>query len=39
MAVSLGKRGGLARAQKLSKERRIEIAKLGAFKRWATSKK
>lgn len=29
-----GKKGGLARAQKLSKERRSEIAKIAADARW-----
>ena len=33
-AVSLGKRGGEARAQSLSKKRRGEIAKIAAEKRW-----
>ncbi len=33
-AVSLGKRGGKARAKSLSKERRSEIAKAAAAKRW-----
>ena len=33
-AVSLGKRGGKARAQSLSKKRRNEIAKHAAEKRW-----
>jgi hypothetical protein len=28
-AVAMGKKGGKARAAKLSKERRVEIAKLG----------
>jgi hypothetical protein len=33
-AVSLGKRGGKARAESLSKKRRSEIAKKAAAKRW-----
>ena len=33
-AVSLGKRGGDARAQSLSKKRRAEIAKKAAAVRW-----
>ncbi len=33
-AVSLGKRGGKARAVNMSAERRAEIAKLAAKKRW-----
>lgn len=33
-AVSLGKRGGKARAASLSKKRRSEIAKKAAAKRW-----
>ena len=37
-ASELGRRGGLvggkARAEKLSKKKRVEIAKLGAQKRW-----
>lgn len=33
-AVSMGKRGGKARAEKMSPERRREIAKLAAEKRW-----
>lgn len=33
-AVSLGKKGGLARARNLSKERLVEIAKMAAKKRW-----
>jgi len=33
-AVSLGKRGGKARAEALTKSRRAEIAKLAAAKRW-----
>ena len=33
-AVELGRRGGQARAAKLSKERRAEIAKKAAAARW-----
>lgn len=33
-AVSLGRRGGKARAAKISKERRAEIAKKAAKSRW-----
>jgi len=33
-AVSMGKRGGKARAQAMSPERRAEIAKKAAEKRW-----
>ena len=33
-AQSLGRRGGRARAQALSKKRRIEIARKAAAKRW-----
>jgi len=33
-AVSLGKRGGKARAEALTKTRRTEIAKAAAAKRW-----
>lgn len=33
-AVSLGKRGGRARAKALSKKRKTEIAKTAAEKRW-----
>jgi hypothetical protein len=36
-AVSLGKRGGKARADALSKARRTEIAKKAAAKRWKTT--
>jgi hypothetical protein len=32
-AVELGRKGGLARARKISKSRRIEIARLGAAAR------
>jgi hypothetical protein len=34
-AVALGKKGGAARREKLSPERRVEIAKQAAAKRWA----
>lgn len=33
-AVAMGKKGGVARASKLSQEKRAEIAKLAAAKRW-----
>ena len=33
-AVELGRKGGMARAAKLSKKRRAEIAKKAAKKRW-----
>ena len=33
-AVALGRKGGAARATKLSKKRRTEIARAGAKKRW-----
>ena len=33
-AVELGRKGGQARAEKLSKERRAEIAMKAAAKRW-----
>jgi hypothetical protein len=33
-AVELGKRGGKARAKKLTKQERSEIAKKGAQARW-----
>ena len=33
-AVSMGKRGGTARAQAMTPERRAEIAKKAATKRW-----
>jgi hypothetical protein len=33
-AVSLGRRGGKARAEALSKKRRVEIAKKAAAGRW-----
>ena len=34
-AVELGRMGGKARAEKLSKKRRAEIARAAAAKRWA----
>jgi hypothetical protein len=34
-AVSMGKRGGKARAEKMTPERRAEIAKKAAEKRWS----
>ena len=37
-AVSMGKRGGKARAEKMTPERRAEIAKKAAEKRWETQK-
>lgn len=36
-AVSLGKKGGKARAESLSKKRRSEIARAAAMKRWKES--
>ncbi len=33
-AVSMGKRGGKARAERMTPERRAEIAKKAAAKRW-----
>ncbi len=33
-AVSLGRRGGKARAEKMDPKRRLEIAKKAAAKRW-----
>ncbi len=33
-AVELGRKGGAARAKKLSKKRRAEIARAAAAKRW-----
>jgi len=36
-AVALGKRGGKSRAQAISPERRSEIARQAAAKRWAKS--
>ena len=38
-AVSLGQRGGKARAAKLGPKKRTEIAKKAAAKRWQTQKK
>jgi hypothetical protein len=38
-AVSLGKRGGKARAQMLSKEKRAEIARRAAGERWSKKTK
>ena len=35
-AVELGRRGGRARAEKLSKKRRAEIARRAAQSRWRT---
>ncbi len=35
-AVELGRKGGKARAEKLSKKRRAEIAKKAAAKRWSS---
>ncbi len=35
-AVELGRKGGAARAKKLSKKRRSEIARQAAQKRWKT---
>ncbi len=34
-AVELGRKGGKARAEKLSKKRRSEIAKAAAARRWS----
>lgn len=36
-AVSLGRKGGKARAKKMSPERRAEIARAAAKKRWKAS--
>ncbi len=36
-AVELGRRGGAARAKKLTKEQRAEIARKAAAKRWGKS--
>lgn len=36
-AQSLGRRGGKARAEKMTPERRAEIAKIAAKKRWMQS--
>lgn len=38
-AVALGRKGGAARAAKLSKRRRTEIARKAAAKRWGTKKR
>jgi len=38
-AVSMGKRGGKARAESMMPERRAEIAKKAAEKRWTQAKK
>ena len=35
-AVSMGKRGGKARAEKMTPERRAEIARKAAQKRWTS---
>ena len=37
-AVELGRKGGQARAKKLSKKRRAEIARNAAAKRWSKQK-
>jgi hypothetical protein len=37
-AVALGKKGGKARAAKLTKKQRIEIAKKAATRRWSKNK-
>ena len=37
-AKALGRKGGAARAAKMTPERRAEIAKKAAAKRWATKK-
>jgi hypothetical protein len=37
-AVALGKKGGRARADKLSKKQRVEIAKKAAQTRWGSKK-
>lgn len=36
-AVALGKKGGAARAARMSLERRVEIARKAAAKRWQTT--
>lgn len=36
-AVSMGRRGGKARAEKMTPERRAEIAKVAAKRRWDKS--
>jgi hypothetical protein len=38
-AAALGRKGGRARASKLSKSRRKEIARLGAARRWKREEK
>ena len=38
-AVELGRKGGRARAEKMSPERRREIARLAATKRWEKDRK
>ncbi len=38
-AVELGRKGGRARAESMSPERRQEIAKLAAIKRWEKAQK
>jgi hypothetical protein len=38
-AVALGKRSGKARMEKLSPEKRSEVAKLAAEARWAKKKR
>ena len=38
-AVELGRKGGLARAQSLSKRRRVAIATLGGKSKWSKSSK
>lgn len=38
-AVALGRKGGKARVQKLSKEQRVEIARNAAKARWAKGRK
>ena len=38
-AVSMGKRGGKARAESMTSGRRAEIAKKAAEKRWSSNKK
>jgi hypothetical protein len=37
-AVSLGRKGGLARAKKTSRAERVKIAKKGAKARWAKTR-
>ena len=38
-AVELGRKGGRARAESMSPERRQEIARLAAIKRWGKAQK